>query len=499
MKKMINILLAAVLTACSSNENVINNIIDPLPNGNPTSGKAVVFTTTADNNYNLYQQKVDVFKGESMSPNTIQFDLAKKNQKIDGFGFAMTYSSCYNLLKMDPADRADLLKRTFSVSDGYGVSYCRISIGCCDFSSTEYTLCDKKGLENFRLYSDETEYVIPILKEILAINPKLKIIASPWTCPKWMKVNNLSAMKPHNSWVDGHLNPEYYDTYAKYFVKFVEAMKAQGINIYAVTPQNEPLNPGNCASTYMPWKEQAELVKRMAAAFKKASLTTQIYVYDHNYDYGKKESQNDYPIKIYNALGDSFEGSELVVGAAYHDYGGTNEELDDIHAQAPDKSLIFSESSIGVWNDGRNLSKRLLDDMKNIALGTINKHCSATIVWNFMLDTKMGPNLDGGCQTCYGAIDIDPSNYKNIKRNSHYYIITHMSAAAETGAVNVGTSRSIYNSKIISSCFLNPDGSYGAVVLNTGDTDINVNLAAENSYVRVRVPANGVSSVKWKK
>jgi glucosylceramidase len=499
MKKMINILLAAVLTACSSNETVIDSMIDPLPNGNPSQGKAVVFTTTADNNYNLYQQESEVISGKSLSPNTIQMDLTNKNQTIDGFGFAITYSSCYNLLKMDPADRADLLKRTFSVTEGYGVSYCRMSIGCSDFSSTEYTLCDKKGLENFRLYSDETDYVIPILKEILAINPKLKIIASPWTCPKWMKVDNLSSMKPHDSWVDGHLNPEYYDTYAQYFVKFVEAMKAQGINIYAVTPQNEPLNHGNCASTYMPWDEQAKLVKSMAAAFKKASLTTQIYVFDHNYNYDNQESQNDYPIKVYNALGDSYEGSELVVGAAYHDYGGTNEELDDIYAQAPEKSLIFSESSIGVWNDGRNLSKRLLEDMKNIALGTVNKRCRAAIVWNFMLDTKMGPNLDGGCQTCYGAIDIDPSNYKNITRNSHYYIITHMSAAAETGAVHVGTNRNIDNSNIISSCFLNPDGTYGAVVLNTSDNDITVNISDGSSYVRVDVPANGVSSVKWKK
>ena len=502
MKHMINILsvlFATALTACSSTENVAEETVDPFPTGVPAAGKAVIFTTTADGNYSLYEEQADVCTGQSLSPSTIQIDPTQQKQTIDGFGYAITYSSCYNLLKMTKEDRTDILTRTFSKTKGYGVSYCRISIGCNDFSSTEYTLCDEEGLDNFRLYTDETDYVIPVLKEILAINPDLKIIASPWTCPKWMKVDNLTNRNRYDSWTDGHLNPDYYDTYAQYFVKFVEAFKNEGINIYAVTPQNEPLNQGNCASTYMPWSEEANLVKSMASAFKKSGLSTQIYVYDHNYDYSSKSSQEDYPVKIYNALGNSFEGSELVVGAAYHDYGGSNDELTDIYNQAPNKALIFSESSIGEWNDGRNLSTRLMADMKNIALGTVNKMCKAVIVWNFMLDLNKGPNLDGGCQTCYGALDIDPSNYKTITKNSHYYAIAHMSAAAESGAVRLGTSRDIASSSIVSSCFLNPDGTYGAVIVNTGDSEKSVNLSDGSSYVRVTVPANGVSSVKWQK
>ena len=138
-------------------------------------------------------------------------------------------------------------------------------------------------------------------------------------------------------------------------------------------------------------------------------------------------------------------------------------------------------------------------DMKNVALGTVNRMCKAVIVWNFMLDTNMGPNLDGGCQTCFGAIDIDPSNYRTYTRNSHYYIIAHMSVAAATGAVRLGTSRNIASQNIISACFLNPDGTYGAVILNTGDEDKTINVGDGSSYVRVNVPAGGVSSVKWNK
>lgn len=503
MKKMINlisILLAASLTACNSNsETLVDDLTEPYPTGKPAAGKAVAFTTTADGAYSLYEDIIDVTSGQSLSPYTIQIDPAQTFQGIDGFGYGITYSSCYNLLKMSQEDRTDLLTRTFSTTSGYGVSYCRISIGCNDFSSTEYSLCESEGLDHFSLFNDEVNYVIPILKEILAINPDLKIIGSPWTPPKWMKVDNLVSLNPYDSWTDGHLNPKYYDTYAQYFVKFIEAFRNEGISIYAVTPQNEPLNHANCASCYMPWDEEANLVRSMAAAFKQAGLKTQIYVFDHNYNYDNVGDQEDYPVKIYNALGEGYEGSELVAGAAYHDYGGSNDELVDIYTQAPQKALIFTESSIGTWNDGRNLATRLMADMKNVALGTINRMCRAVIVWNFMLDTNMGPNLDGGCQTCFGAIDIDPNNYRTYTRNSHYYIIAHMSAAASTGAVRVGTSRNVMDRNITSACFANPDGTYGAVILNTGDENVTLNVGDGSSYVRVTVPAGGVTSVKWNK
>mgnify|MGYP002518149690 CR=1 FL=1 len=242
----------------------------------------------------------------------------------------------------------------------------RISIGCSDFSSKVYTLCDKKGIENFALTKDETDYVIPVLREVLAINPNLKIMASPWTCPKWMKVKEIGSGTPYDSWTGGRLNPAYYETYAQYFVKFIEAFRSAGIPIYAVTPQNEPLHSGNCASLYLPWEDEAALISHMAPAFKRAGLNTKIYCFDHNYNYDNVAGQEDYPVKVYNALSGEMEGSELVVGSAWHNYGGSPSELDDIHQQAPDKEIVFTEASIGTWNDGRNLQARLIDDMKNL-------------------------------------------------------------------------------------------------------------------------------------
>ena len=276
--------------------------------GNVRAQYYKTYTTTADGSKLMeYQSGTARTSGGT----TLTLAPTTKYQTVDGFGYAMTYSTCYNLMQMSQRDRHAFLMRTFSRSTGYGVSYVRISIGCSDFSSTEYTLCDTRGLENFRLHSDEVNYVVPVLQEILEINPELKVIGAPWTCPRWMKVKDLSSLAAYNSWTSGQLNPAYYEDYAQYFVRFVQAMKEKGIPIYAVTPQNEPLNRGNSSSLYMPWEDEAAFIKHLAPAFKRAGLDTKIYVFDHNYNYDNISSQNDYPINVYNALDGSLEGSEL--------------------------------------------------------------------------------------------------------------------------------------------------------------------------------------------
>jgi glucosylceramidase len=503
MKTMSILSIATALllsTASCSNSASIDDSPRPAGQGSettPTGDVATIYTTTGSGAQLLNMSKAEVFTGNNMAPSTIILDPAQQYQTMDGFGFAITYSTCYNLLKMSAEDRAAFLKQTYSETEGYGVSYARISIGCNDFSSTEYSLCYEPGLENFRLYSDETQYVIPVLKEILAINPNVKIIAAPWTCPKWMKVADIETKKAFDSWTDGHLNPDYRKDYAQYFVKFIAAMKQQGINIYAVCPQNEPLNKANCASLYMPWQEEAPFVAELASAFKKNGITTKIYLFDHNYNYDNVEDQQDYPVKVYNALGNEFEGSELVVGSAYHDYGGKNTELTDIHTQAPDKELIFSESSIGTWNDGRNLSKRLIEDMKNVTLGTVNQWGKAVLVWNLMLDMNMGPNLDGGCQTCFGAVDIS-MDYKTITRNSHYFVISHMASVVRPDAQRIGVQqRSLTKNGLVYSAFRNPDGTYAAVVLNSSDENITAVISDGQRHFRTVIPAQAVVSCRW--
>lgn len=457
------------------------------------AGKVKVYTTTADG---VKQMECTTTKTlRQQCANTLTLNPGVQYQEMDGFGYAITYSACYNLLKMSPADRHELLVRTYSRTKGYGVSYARISIGCNDFSSTEYSLCDEKGLEHFRLYEDETKYVIPVLKEILAINPDLKIMAAPWSCPKWMKVKDLQSLTPYDSWTSGHLNPACYETYADYFVKFIQTFKEQGIDIYAVTPQNEPLNKGNCASLFLPWAEEAAFINKMAPAFKKAGLKTKIYCYDHNYNYDNMDDQQDYPVNLFNALDGKMEGSELVVGSAWHDYGGRPSELDDINQKAPNMEVIFTESSIGTWNDGRNLQKHLIADMNNLVFNTVNRKSKAVMVWNFMLDLNRGPNLDGGCQTCFGAIDIDQNDYRTLHYNSHYFVLAHASAAVKPGAHRIAASLNGSASDVSYVAFQNPDGTYGVLFINNGAA-AELSISSDSkSFAKVQLPAKSVVSV----
>ena len=345
------------------------------------------------------------------------------------------------------------------------------------------------------MQSEEKNYILPILKEILSINPSIKIIAAPWTCPLWMKVKSLEDLTPLTTWTSGQLNPAYYQDYATYFVKWVQAFKAEGIDIYAVTPQNEPLNHGNSASMYMSWEEQRDFVKTaLGPQFKAAGLDTKIYAYDHNYDYSNLEAEKQYPVKIY---GDS-DASQYIAGAAYHNYGGDREELLEIHKAYPEKELLFTETSIGTWNSGRDLSKRLLEDMKEVALGTVNNWCKGVIVWNLMLDNDRAPNREGGCQTCYGAVDISNSDYKTIIRNSHYYIIAHLSSVVKPGAVRIGAS-GYSDSNIMYSAFENTDGTYAFVLMNNNEKTKRITISDGKRHFAYDVPGKSVTSYRWAK
>lgn len=454
-----------------------------------------IYVTTNNGSQNLDKQTIEFSNNSNMSSTTIMLDPTTRYQTMDGFGAAITGSTAFNLLQMTQENRIKFLKDTFSPTEGLGHSYVRISIGCSDFSLSEYSLCDTPGIENFGLTSEETDYVIPVLKEILEINPELKIMGSPWTPPQWMKVNNLTDLQPFFSWTSGQLNPAYYSDYATYFVKWIKAMNQNGINIYSVTPQNEPLNRGNSASLYMGWEEQYEFLQNhLVPQFKEASLNTKIYLFDHNYNYDNIADQKGYPMNIYDAGIDS----EMVAGAAYHNYGGDKSELLKVQSIYPERELVFTETSIGTWNDGHNLEKRLIDDMREVALGTVNNGCKAVIVWNLMLDSERGPNREGGCQTCYGAIDIDISDYSTITRNSHYYIISHLSSVVKPGAVRIGTS-GLSDPGIIHSAFENSDGTYAVVLLNSAPDSKSITLDDGNKHFTYEVPAGSVASYQWKK
>lgn len=486
--------LLVTLTSCGKDKNEDNST----DNGTPpidTKGDVTLYVTTNTRSLDFVKQQISFNEKANMSPTTITLNPSKRFQQMDGFGAAITGSTCFNLLRMNQADRTKFLKDTFSTSEGMGYSYIRISIGCSDFSLSEYTCCDTPGIENFALQNEENKYIIPILKEILAINPNIKILGSPWTPPRWMKVNNLIDLQPFNSWTSGHLNPIYYQDYATYFVKWIRAMKDNGITVSAVTPQNEPLNRGNSASLFMGWDEQRDFVKTaLGPKLKEAGLNVKIYLFDHNYNYDNMSDQKDYVTKIY----DDHQAASYAAGAAFHNYGGNRSELNNVHDKYPDKELIFTETSIGTWNEGRNLSVKLMEDMEEVALGTVNNWCRAVIVWNLMLDNDLGPNRDGGCQTCYGAVDIERSDYKTITRNSHYYIIGHLSSVVKPGSTRIGTS-GYTATGLTYSAFENIDGTYALVLMNNTNEAKKITISDGTNSFTYNVPVKSVVSYLWKK
>ena len=491
-------LAAAALVACGSDEpntpggNTPSTPSTPsTPEQPETTADVRVLTTSATRSYDLHEGTAAFSTSDNMSPSTIRINAGERYQEIDGFGAAITGSTAFNLLKMNQADRTAFLKKTFSPTEGYGMSYVRVPIGCSDFSLKEYTLCDRQGIENFGLTTEETAYIIPVLKEILAINPQVKILSSPWTAPKWMKVNNLTDLKPYDSWTGGHLNPKYYDDYATYFVKFIQAMKQNGIDIYAITMQNEPLNAGNSASMLMYWDEQRDFVKVLGPKMKDAGLSTKIYAFDHNYNYDDIADQKSYPVKIYNDA----EAAQWLAGAAYHNYGGNVSELTSIHNARPDKELVFTESTAGDWNDGANLQYRLLDDMNQICLETVGRWAKGSIIWNLMLDANRGPNRPGGCTNGFGAVDI-ANDFKTIRKNSFYYIMAHMARAAKPGAVRIGTS-GYSKGGLMYLAFQNPDNSYGLVLSNSNSEAVNFTVDDGTHHFSTSVPAKSIVTLSW--
>ena len=490
------ILAMAFMMSCSCDSQTSNQTPEPepAPQPQPEVEAARSYTTTADKS-SLFAEKTIAFgKTASMSPYAVRF-TDETYQTVDGFGAALTVASCYNILKMPQDKREAFLKQMFDTENGIGSSLIRVCIGGSDFSidDNRFTWCDKQGLENFAPAEYDVKYVIPVLKEIKKINPSLKIIGSPWTAPRWMK-KAVNSDVDWYSWTGGTLKPSCYQDYAEYFVKWIQYMQSQGLDIYAVTPQNEPLNAGNSMSMVMYWDVARDFIKTaLGPAFKKAGLDTKILVFDHNYNYDNMSDQAQYPLKIYADA----QASAYIAGSAWHNYGGNVSELDKIVAGAPDKELYFTEASIGKWN--YDFSSCLINDMRDIFFGLLKRGGKGVTLWNLMLDENNGPYTDaeGSCKTCYGAVTVASSDYSTLDYYTHYYNIAHCSKVINQGAVRIGTT-GYTTSGLDYLVFRNPDSSYGVVILNeNSDVRQLVFISSEHS-VKCDVPAKSIVSLKWK-
>ncbi len=396
-------------------------------------------------------------------------------QSIDGFGFALTGGSALLIQSMEASARHELLKELFSRSDnGIGIDYLRISIGSSDLDPYPFTYNElatgqeDMQLEQFSISEDEKN-LIPVLKEILAINPSLKIMGSPWTAPTWMKDSN--------SFIGGSLKDEYYAVYALYFVRYIEEMEKHGIKIDAITVQNEPLHDGNNPSMVMSAQEQLDFIKNhLGPEFERNQISTKIIIYDHNAD------RPDYPITI---LTDN-DARKYIDGSAFHLYGGDISALSQVHQAHPDKNLYFTEQWVGFpSNFGGDLSWH----MNNVIIGATRNWSRNVLQWNLAADENQDPHTEGGCDRCLGGITIEGNT---ITRNVGYYTIAHASKFIPSGSIRIESTDS---DELPNVAFKTPDNKIVIIILNSESVSDRINISVDGEIYTASLILDSVSTI----
>lgn len=398
-------------------------------------------------------QKIDK-PGASVPGNLLIVNPDLTFQTMDGFGLALTGGSAQVIYRLEPVKRAALLQELFGKN---GMTVLRISVGASDLDSEVFSYEEEPG--KFSLDKSKPD-LIPLLKEIIAINPAIKIMASPWSAPVWMKDNYYSK--------GGSLMEKYYVTYAEHLAKYILEMAKEGISIWSLTPQNEPLNPGNNPSMYMSAQMQGNfIVKALGPVFEKQGIQTKIVIYDHNCDHP------EYAIELLNVL----EVRKYVNGSAFHLYGGDISAMSMVNKAHPDKDLYFTEQWTGA---NGNFASEFMWHMKNVIIGSVNNHAKAVIEWNLASDPSYGPHTPGGCTECLGALTIGG---QEITRNQSYYIVMQAAKFITPGSIRLGINAPI---TIQAAAFKRPDGKMVILIQNEGAKKslsidkLNIELAADS-------------------
>jgi glucosylceramidase len=437
-----------------------------------------VWITSPEKHILFRHDSNSLFFGSGSDSNpAIEVDTTLSFQEIDGFGNCLTGGSAALLHRMDQSSRTALLKELFSTEENnIGISYLRISIGASDLSDHVFSYDDMPagqsdpGLLRFTIDEEKAD-LIPILKEIFVINPSIKILGSPWSAPVWMKTNGSSK--------GGSLKPEFYKAYAQYFVKYLKAMKGEGIEIDAVTIQNEPLHPGNNPSMYMTAEEQAAFIKgSLGPAFRAEGIKTKIIVYDHNCD------KPGYPIDIYKDV----EAAEYVDGAAFHMYTGSIDALTTVHDSFPSKNLYFTEQWVGAPG---NLAGDLSWHIKNLVIGATRNWSRNVLEWNLASDPSYDPHTVGGCDRCLGTVTIDGNSYT---RNPAWYILAHCAKFVRPGSVRVASN---LPEGLPNVAFRTPDGRKVIIVLNESGKLKNFNLRFNGKTAALSLDKGAVATCIW--
>lgn len=439
-----------------------------------------MWVTTADETEKLAPHALPPAAGPATGDEAVTIDTSKHFQRMHGFGAAMTDASALLLSEMPEAKRKAIMGELFGrANGGLGLSFTRLTVGASDFSTHDYSYDDSPGnapdpeLRNFSI-EPAKKYVLPRTREALAINPDLKVMISPWSAPAWMKTTR--------SLIKGQLVPEYYQPFADYLARTVQAFGREGVPVSMITIQNEPdFEPDDYPGMRVNSPDRAVIIgKYVGPTFRARGLKTQILDYDHNWD------NPEMPLTVLN---DPI-ARQYVSGVAWHCYEGDVPTQTPVHDAYPDKDAWLTECSGGEWSPKYAEVLGWMTD--KLIIGASNNWSRGTLLWNLALDPKHGPHT-GGCTDCRGVVTIEPASGA-ITRNVEYYVLGHASRFVLPGGFRVGSSTR--GDEAEAAGFVNPDGSR-VVILHRKSGDGPLTIALDGLRYSVPLPAGAVATLRW--
>ena len=471
----------------------------------PAPVSAHVWVTTPDGADKLSDLGTVAFGGAPVTAPEIVVDPTLTFQRMQGFGGAITDSSATVLYRLSPAVRAATMRSLFDPVTGDGLDYLRQPIGASDFVTTAaYTYDDMPAGQtdyqqrHFSIAHDQAQ-ILPLLRQADALNPRLQIIASPWSPPAWMKTGG--------SLIGGRLidDPRVYRSYALYLMKFVQAYQANGVTVDTITVQNEPQNrsPSGYPGTDMPSWQEEKVIEDLGPMLRAAGLHTQILAYDHNW----AEHPNDiastppdetadinaYPQNVLNS-----PAARWISGVAYHCYSGDPSAMTTLHNQFPDKAIYFTECSGSQSADPANtFSDTLKWHARNLIIGAPRNWAETVINWNLALDPSGGPHV-GGCGTCTGIVTVGPGDH--VTDNAEYYTLGHLARFVPPGAVRIASTSfgtTGWNGQIMDVAFRNPDGSTVLVAHNENDNPLTFAVREGDQAFTYTLPGGALATFTW--
>jgi glucosylceramidase len=467
---------------------------------------AHVWITTPDGTMRMSDRGTVPFRRGGSDRLTITVDPSRAYQRMDGFGASITDSSAVVLSRLSRPVLDATMTGLFSPTEGDGLSFLRQPMGSSDFTAgPHYTYDDvPAGETDYRLrrfsVAHDRAQILPLLRRALRLNPRLKVIGTPWSPPAWMKTSQ--------SLIGGRLidDPRIYDAYARYFVKFVEAYQRAGVPIYGLTLQNEPQNrnPNAYPGMDLPVAQEAKLVEALAPRLRAAGLHTKLFGYDHNWSEHPndiastppgQDPETEYPFDLMR----SPAGKDLA-GTAFHCYSGDPSRQTEMHDAFPHKGIWFTECS-GSHGPSDPPAQVFSDTLKwharNVDLGVTRNWGKTVVNWNLALDPSGGPH-NGGCDTCTGVVTVGPGD--QVTRNAEYYTLGHLARFVRPGASRIASTSfgtTGWNGQIMDAAFRNPDGSTALVVHNENDDPRSFAVQQGGASFEYTLPGGALATFTW--